>query len=155
MKNLEIFIIWEKGRKKEQEILSDIEKKFDIFGIFEISHKNRLSFVKNLRKFYKKGFVSMFKKSFECGYSSFLLVLVLDNNSCIKDSDVNHNIYKNKIYYREMTKGRFLIHASDSRKEANCNLENIIGLGSEEVVKKYNLFEKLNNKEKKYITINK
>ena len=46
-----LFIIWEQSRKKSDEIISDIQSKFIIREIFEITWSEKY-FLNNLRRFY-------------------------------------------------------------------------------------------------------
>jgi len=131
MQNTEIFIIWEKARHKEKEILQDISNKFQILQVFDIQWaKNKIDFSLKLKKFYNKSFFSCLKKAIRCGHKNFSLIVVSDPNPLLLDKDrrgiiKNDNMLKAKSLYRKMAHKNFLVHASDNNKEALENISNI------------------------------
>jgi len=78
-KMLQLFLIWENGRKHEEKILNDISAKYEILQIFDIKWP-QTEFANNLSRFYGKRLPSGGKKEKECGTGEFTLVLCYDNN---------------------------------------------------------------------------
>lgn len=120
-----LFIIWEQSRKKSDEIISDIQSKFIIREIFEITWSEKY-FLNNLRRFYGYALPDPKKKTLLCGTGSFLLIIIEDKNpKFVTESNFygvltkNENIAKYKMKYREMVGTEFSIHGSISVKETN------------------------------------
>lgn len=118
--DLQLFIIWNHGRRLEADILKDLADKFEIIKIFEIFWSKE-QFPKNLSRFYGKNLRKGRKKLRECGTGPFLTVVVRDKNPQYADGK-NYNMSSAKYFYRQMFGGGFMIHASDSSEEAFENL---------------------------------
>ena len=72
-KELHLFIIWAKGRYKEKEIVSSINKEFQIVEKYLVNWDKNL-FGKNLTSFYGANLPPNSKKEKHCGSGEFLLL---------------------------------------------------------------------------------
>ena len=125
---LYLFIIWEQSRNKSDDIISDIQSKFIIREIFEITWSEKY-FLNNLVRFYGYALPDPKKKTLLCGTGSFLLIIVEDKNPIFIDEinfhgkvKKNKNMSSQKMKYRELVGKEFAIHGSISEKETNYNL---------------------------------
>ena len=154
MSEIHIFIIWEKARKKEAEILLDIKKNFSVLQTFEINWSEE-EFERNLLRVYGNSLKKASSKKIVCGSGSFLFIIVKDENpkyekrSTLHGEDtVNVNIFDKKIEYRKIVGGGQRIHASNSEKESNRSIGLILNksLKDFEEIKEENLeIKEVNN----------
>tara|TARA_Y100000590_G_C15598260_1_gene968951 strand:- start:114 stop:1241 length:1128 start_codon:yes stop_codon:yes gene_type:complete len=129
---LYLFIIWEKSRYKEKEILNDIKNKFTIREIFEV-YWSKEHQINNLKRFYGSIFTA--KRKYEkTGAGPFLLVLVQDNNPQFREEKtitqhllINKKIYDSKMSYRTWIKNEYAVHGSLSDKETNHDAFLLLG----------------------------
>ena len=128
MSEIHVFIIWEKARGKETEILSDIKKNFKVLQIFEINWSEE-EFERNLLRLYGNNLKKASSKKYVCGSGSFLFIIIKDENpkyakrnTLHGEDSVNVNIFDKKIEYRKIAGGGQRIHASNSEKESNQNI---------------------------------
>lgn len=130
-KELHLFIIWNKARFMEKQILNDLKKKFEILQTYEISWSEE-HFAENLSRFYGKKLPKSCKKEKEIGIGPFLVVLVYDNHPKIINNQ-NRNIITTKQSYRQLL-GKNLIHASDNAQETAENILFIFGKNVQEII---------------------
>jgi len=141
-KMLQLFLIWENGRKHEEKILNDISAKYEILQIFDIKWP-QTEFANNLSRFYGKRLPSGGKKEKECGTGEFTLVLCYDNNPNMVNDErhsgmqSNANAIKDKYTYRQWTGGGYLVHASDNVNEVNDNLLILLSITAKEAENQY------------------
>jgi hypothetical protein len=140
MSEIHIFIIWNKARKKESEILRDMKKRFKVLQIFEI-YWSEQEFERNLLRLYGNSLKNSSSKKNVCGSGPFLFIIIKDENpkyekrNTLHGEDiVNVNIFDKKIEYRKIAEGGQRIHASNSEKESNRN----IGLILNKSIKDFN-----------------
>lgn len=133
-----LFIIWEKARYKEKEILEDIQKKMEVTNIFEVSWTLD-HFHLNLSRFYGLRLPNKSEKERHCGNGKFLLVLVVDKNPLYQErptsrglETVNINMFDCKMLYRTWTGGGHRIHATNSLEETRHDLSLLLGYSIEE-----------------------
>jgi|GEM_PF-938955 len=118
-----LFIIWNKARKKERQILAIIDDRFDI--LYEIyltwSDKN---FASNLTRFYGVNLPPDSGKEKHIGKGQFVVVIVKDKepnyeyHGTSKGKEyVNSNIFTHKTKFRELTGGGHKIHATNTSAE--------------------------------------
>lgn len=141
-KELQIFLIWNKGRYMEKQIINDIASKYDILQAFEISWPNK-SFPGNITRFYNKNMRGGYSKTKECGTDDFIFLVCYDlQPEYVVDprhpEGSNKNAIINKSLYRQWTGGGFLVHASDNFNEVEENLLFILGMSIDEFLSKYN-----------------
>jgi len=137
MSEIHTFIIWEKAREKEAEILSDLKKNFRILQICEINWSEE-KFEENLLRLYGNSLKKSSAKKNVCGSGAFLLIIVRDENPTYSkrntlhgEDTVNVNIFDKKIKYRKIVGGGQRVHASNSEKESNRAIGLILNKSSE------------------------
>lgn len=130
---LHLFILWERARNKEQEILADIQKHLKILKCFDIGWNKKLV-ADNFSRFYGVKLSDNSAKEKECGKGRFLLVTVADENPHYEFVEtsrgheyVNTNIFNLKEKYRQLTGGGHKIHATNSPKETNHDIVLLLG----------------------------
>lgn len=141
---IHLFIIWEKARKKTDELFKDIEEKFEIRDMYEVIWKPK-NFPKNLKKFYGVTLPDPLRKISQIGTGPFLIVVVVDKNpkhgirrTSLGKQLVNTNIYDSKRKFRKLFGGGFPIHGSIHEKEANHDLTLLLGKNLEQISNEIN-----------------
>ncbi len=124
-KEIHVFIIWQNGLPVKEDIFKDMRSNFTIRQVFKINWPER-DFSRHLARFYGKSLPKGCKKGNECGFGSFLLVVVEDKQPHYKDGK-NRNVIAAKMRYRSLCNANF-VHASDSIEEADENLSYILGM---------------------------
>ena len=149
MKETHLFILWENARNKENEILDDIKKNFNIIGLYNIKW-NKEKFSNNLSRFYGTNLPENSGKEQHCGNGDFLLVIVEVENPIYEKRDtskgeqiVNVNMFDKKTYYRELTGGGHKVHATNSVQETNHDLTLLLGKNIEDYLKEINKDEEV------------
>lgn len=135
-KELHLFILWEKARGKQTEILNDIRQHLQILECYDIRwNKNKVS--ENFSRFYGQKLDSAKTKEKHCGGGRFLLVTVLDDAPDYRLTEtsrghelVNVNMFDLKEKYRAMTGGGHKIHATNSAAETNHDITLLLGKNS-------------------------
>ncbi len=137
---LHLFIVWENGRYKEQEIMVDIKNNFEIMGVYEVKWSVE-NFSSNLTRFYGENLPPKSHKEKHCGKGPFLLVIVRDKNPLyrirrtIKGSVVvNVNMFDSKEMYRAWTGGGHKIHSTNTISETNHDLVLLLGMNIDDFV---------------------
>ena len=139
-----IFIIWEKARNKTDEIINDLDKKFVIRNVIEITWSKK-EFLNNLKRFYGQSLPDANKKAEVCGTGSFLLIVVTDinpkfsepskSNFALEKDYVNINIFNSKEKYRKLIGKQFTVHSSVSQNETEHNLTLLFGKNTSDFTK--------------------
>jgi len=114
MKEQHLFILWEKARHKEFEIITDIKTQFKILKEYEI-HWDKDKFRLNLGSFYSEDFEFDTYQEEIRGNGAFLVILVEDENP-IYENNINQNTFKFKHKWRKEL-GSFTIHGTDNLKQ--------------------------------------
>lgn len=138
------FIIWERSRIKEEEIIGKLKNEFQILDMYEIKW-SKGSFENNIRRFYGSKLQDVKMKIKDCGDGPFLLVILRDNN-CKFDykrtafgiEKVNQNVYDKKHELRRMTNTGFAIHSSLNQKETNEDITLLMGKNLDDYIKEIN-----------------
>ncbi len=140
-KELHLFIIWERGRYKETDILHDIKSHFQIVKCYDILWSDECV-SDNFTRFYGTNLPKGSDKEKECGTGRFLLVIVYDENPQYEirhtskgDAVVNVNMFDAKSKYRSWTGGGHKIHATNSPKETNHDLTLLLGINIADFIK--------------------
>lgn len=148
-----LFVIWEKGRVKEKEILDDIASRFEIVSKKCITW-SKDKFAENLTHFYAENLPSSSDKIKECGSGEFLLIVVRDNHPlyCSRKTSkgvkrVNVNIFDAKELYRFWTGGGAKIYATDSVADVNSDLALLLGMNAHDFEKNNTIDLSENSKE--------
>lgn len=118
-----LFIIWEKGLNKKDDIVKTLSKEFKI--ILEIFCEwDKKYFSKNISRFYGVNLKNKSHKIKHCGNGPFYLIVIEDSHPVYgirKTSKgfcyVNVNVFDKKLEYRRMTGGGHKIHGTNSTKE--------------------------------------
>ena len=76
---LHLFIIWEHARYKQEEIIQDISKYFEILKIYEFNW-SKDNFSNNLSRFYGTNLPKGSHKEVHCGTGKFLLIVLKDTS---------------------------------------------------------------------------
>ncbi|MCD7779732.1 MAG: hypothetical protein LUH05_03570 [Candidatus Gastranaerophilales bacterium] len=125
MPEINLFIIWDKARNKETEILKEIKTTFQILEVYEIEWDKR-SFKNCLERFYCEKIRKKIKK---IGTGKFLAVTILDNSpeygyeETLKGYEkVNRKVLLLKKKLRKLTGGGYKIHAANNCEEVGKNL---------------------------------
>lgn len=147
-KELHLFIIWERARYKETDIINDIKTNFTIIKCYDIQWNNR-NVASNFTRFYGTNLPTGSAKEVECGTGNFLLIVVFDENpryanrrTSKGDAIVNVNMFDAKSKYRSWTGGGHKIHATNTPWETNHDLTLLLGVNSENF---FNNYQKSNN----------
>lgn len=77
--DLQLFMLWNNGRRLEKQILADIGSRYEIAGICEVFWPPR-HFARNLARFYGKNLRKGAKKIRECGTGPFLVIVILGHS---------------------------------------------------------------------------
>lgn len=109
---LHLFIIWSNGRDKQNEILEDINKNFEIVKVYEMEW-NKEEFPKNLSRFYGTHLPKDCRKETYCGNGKFILIILKLKNPIYEkrmttrgEEIVNIKMFDKKTEYRQLTGGR-------------------------------------------------
>ena len=133
---LHIFIIWSQALHIQQQIINDIKKHLEIKKVFKCRW-NKEYFALRLAQFYHKKLYHCCKKEKDCGSDDFLLIVVVDHHPQLKNNNKNITIMELKKKYRNWSEGNYLIHASDTQKEAEDNLKFLLHMNIQEFLNKY------------------
>lgn len=137
-----LFIIWEKARVKEKEILLKIESEFQILQKYEIQWSEE-KFLNNLSSFYSDDVYHQPAQKKMRGTGPFLAVLCLDEKPLYEKRETNHgtvlvNIHTLdfKTYIRKtFLNGGFTFHASDNLEEAKHDVVLLTGKSINDILK--------------------
>ena len=134
-KEIQLFILWGNSRFKENEIITDIKKHFELINVYEIEWTKEL-FVTNLTRLYGEKMRSKIK---HCGQDKFLLITVMDNDPSYTYSQtlkgyeyVNEKTLHLKQKYRKLTGGGYKIHSTNDLNEVNHDLTLLLGINYED-----------------------
>lgn len=137
-KELFIFILWERARGRETEILSDLKANFHVIQTMEIKW-SREAFSDNLSKFYGKNLPPNCHKEKEIGTGKFLLVILEDETPLYRirrtnsgENIINVNVFDTKEMYRAIVGGHN-VHSSNTEEETAHDLKLLTGLDLPEI----------------------
>lgn len=143
MKEIHLFIIWEKARNCSKKILEDIENNFKILNIYDISWSQE-KFSENMSRFYGQKLPKNSHKEKHCGRGNFLLIIVEDEKPEYKFREtsrgkekVNINMFDAKQKYREWTGGGHKIHGTNSVDETKHDIILLLDVSLEDYLKNY------------------
>jgi hypothetical protein len=142
-KELHLFIIWEKARYAEKEILAEIECKFNIVQTYSITW-SRYQVGNNFTRFYGANLPRNSGKEKHCGSGEFKLIVVIDEKPKYEDRltskgvrRVNANMFDTKSILRSITGGGHKIHGTDSEEETKHDLVLLTGLSISDFLRKH------------------
>ena len=147
-----IVIIWSNARNVKDEIIAEIDNKFEIQNIFQVQW-SKSKFVQNLKLFYSHSLKEMsdfmmyrilMSKCREIGVGNFYVVVFKDHNpnfivrkTTSGEQIVNINVFDLKTKYRKLTGNGSKIHSSNDEWETNKDLTILFGLNTEDFLNKY------------------
>jgi hypothetical protein len=141
---IQLFVIWSKGRYAERDILSDLVTKFEIIQTFSITWSPYMVH-QNFTRFYDTKLPRNSQKETYAGAGEFKLIVVRDNspNYDYRITSkgrffVNTKIFDSKAKYRELTGGGHKIHGTNDKLELKHDLVMLLGLSLNDFLKKYN-----------------
>lgn len=141
MRNLYLFIIWNKALFQREKILADLEKSFSVvYNIFvEWS-----DYDVNLKALYGHKIASVKDKLSFIGKGRFNLIVVEDKNPYFEkrrivsgETVVNANIFDKKDLYREWTGRDFRVHSSQTLEETVHDLTILFGPDYEHILSSF------------------
>ncbi|TWX72951.1 hypothetical protein [Colwellia sp. C1TZA3] len=135
---LHLFIIWEKARVNEREMMRDLKSKFEIVDLCEVTWSEK-HFSRNLTRFYGEKLPKGSHKERHCGTGPFLVIVVRDlapnysnrKTSKNRDISVNTNVFDLKEMFRRLSGGGHKIHATNDIKEFKHDIALLFGIESE------------------------
>lgn len=132
-KELHLMIVWHRGMSLKARILADLQTRFQIANVYEISWDEK-DFPRNVSRFYGKKLPDIDRKVRECGLGSFLLVTFLDVSPVygVRQTTsglqrVNTNVFDLKKSYRDMDSVPFSIHATNDPAETRRDIFLLLG----------------------------
>lgn len=142
-KEIHLFIIWEKARSFEDEIIAKIECKFKIIQTYSITW-SPYQVGNNFTRFYGTNLPKNSQKEQHCGGGEFKLIVVVDEEPNYDDRltskgvrSVNVNMFDTKAILRDITGGGHKIHGTDSETETKHDLVLLTGLSINDFLIKY------------------
>lgn len=136
-----LFILWQRSRNKEQEILVDMNEHFTMLKQYAITWTPELV-SSNFTRFYGVNLPPKSGKEQHCGSGEFLLCIVRDENPIYAErmtsrgpEVVNINMFDAKDRYRSWTGGGHKVHGTNSEKETNHDLTLLIGKNVEDFLR--------------------
>lgn len=130
---LNLFIIWPKARYLENKILHDIEQRFEVIDVCEITWSEK-NYSSNLTRFYGVKLPRNSHKERHCGRGPFLLIVVRDLNPIYDSRQTSKGIksvsitpFDAKTRYRKWTGGGHKIHATNNPSETRHDLSLLFG----------------------------
>ena len=137
-----LFILWEKARVKEKEIMFEIESNFRILKKYEIQW-SREKFCNNLSSFYSDDVYHRPDQERMRGTGSFLAILCLDETPWYEKRETNHGFCFVNIHTlnfkahirKDFLGGGFTFHASDNLEEARHDVVLLTGKSISDILK--------------------
>lgn len=140
---IQLFVIWSKGRYAEEEILNDIASRFEIIQTFSITWSPYMVH-RNFTRFYDTKLPQNSQKETYAGAGEFKLIVIRDNNPNYEHRQtskgkflVNTNMFDSKEKYRELTGGGHKIHGTNDMLELKHDLVLLLGLSLKDFLAKY------------------
>jgi len=140
---IQLFVIWSKGRYAEEEIFKDIASKFEIIQTFSITWSPYLVH-KNFTRFYDTKLPSNSQKETHAGRGEFKLIVVRDKepNYDYRITSkgrffVNTRMFDSKAKYRKLTGGGHKIHSTNDKLELKHDIVMLLSLSLNDFLKKY------------------
>ena len=140
---IQLFVIWSKGRYAEEEILKDIASKFEIIQTFSITWSPYMVH-QNFTRFYDTKLPRNSQKETYAGTGEFKLIVIRDNNPTydyrITSKGrffVNTKMFDSKAKYRELTGGGHKIHGTNDKLELKHDIVMLLSLSLNDFLKKY------------------
>ena len=122
-RNVYLFIVWQRGRKSEDRIRSDLMTKFRILKEYEISWPWYHA-IHNFTFFYRHiAFFSWLRKCWICGTGPFRVIMVEDPDPTpLAPLQENVKMVTTKHTYRKWAGKRWRVHSSTTLPETRYQL---------------------------------
>lgn len=127
-----LFVIWSKGRHREEEILRDLGERFHISDVYEITWSAK-NVIRNFQRFYADIDVRGIYHSIKKGAEPFIAITVTDTSpklqNCMTSRGVrfvNSRFLEAKATYRSWA-GEYLVHSSENDWESNRDMFMLFG----------------------------
>lgn len=134
---IHVFIIWEKGLYKQQEIESQLVDSFELLDVYRVNWPKE-KFANELSRFYGENLPPNSHKERHCGSGPFMCYVIKDGSPKydLRQTSkglrlVNINIFDKKTLFRQITNHGHLIHASDNLIESKTQLYILTGRSHE------------------------
>jgi hypothetical protein len=131
-----VFVLWSQSRDQEQRILDHLAIRFTVVDLVEVTWTPDDTFARSLTRMYGDALPPGSDKERQCGTGPFLLVVVEDPAPRFRLRPtgrgrrlLNSNVYDARLRYRQWTGGGYRVHASDSLRETERNLQLLLGEG--------------------------
>jgi len=127
-----LFVLWSNGRHVEDRILADLERRFELVGLYEVVWSAEHA-VQNFRRFYSDLPVRGVYHALAKGRRPFLAAVVLDRHPEVAERDtsrgrrvVNAHFLEAKTEYRQWA-GELTIHCTETPFETRRDLTMLLG----------------------------
>jgi len=135
-----VFVLWQAARHREERILSDLRRQFEIADVVEVTWEPG-AFSRRLTRLYGEALPPGSDKERQCGTGPFLVVVAVDARprygvrwTTRGPRRVNVRCAAAKRRYRRWAGGDFRVHGSVDRDEAERDLRLLLGVGGADVV---------------------
>lgn len=143
---LHLFILWERARYMEAEIIKDLRTLFSIIGCYDICWSPEL-IDSNFSRFYGEKLPPNSHKEKNCGAGEFRLIIVSDKNPIYQKRTtsrgveiVNINTFDAKQKYRTWVNGN-KIHGTNNPIETDHDITLLLGISSEDYLKHHTIWD--------------
>lgn len=133
---LHLVVLWERARRKETEILADLQKDFTVLATYDISWSPE-SVKENFLRFTPGGYNVR-----ECGAGRFLLVILRDTSPryALRETpggleEVNVALYDRQVMYRTWVCADCGVYAALRPEQTNRDLTLLLGVNSEDYLR--------------------
>lgn len=154
---LHIMIIWSKAERFKNQIITELDKEFEIIKTFKI-HWEKKYFKKNLSIFYshslkdiplKNARKILTSKQKRVGSDDFYAIVFEDKSPIFQQRKttsgnriVNIHVFDKKVAFRKLSGGGSRIHCSDDSWETNKDLTILFGLNANDFLNKFKIHSK-------------
>ncbi len=135
---LHLFIIWEKARSYENQIIEMINENLQIVKTYNITWSPYLV-SRNFTRFYGQKLPSNSEKELHCGKGEFKLIVVQDiapkydlRKTSVGLESVNVKMFDTKVKLRKITGGGHKVHGTNDTKETKHDLFLLLGITVDE-----------------------
>lgn len=135
-----LFLLWEHARPQEQRILADLDGRFTVLDLAQITWSGGEAFARSLSRMYGSALPPGSDKERHCGTGPMLAVTVLDPRPRYRLRRTNQGrrllnagVIDARARYREWTGGGHRVHASDCARETEQNLLLLLGTRTADV----------------------
>jgi hypothetical protein len=128
-----LFVVWSEARAAEARILEDVEARFRLLDLVEVTWSPE-AFSQSLVRFYGSALPPGSDKELHCGTGPFVVAIVEDRRPRRRPRRtgrgwalVNPSVIDARTRYRKWTGGGYRVHASETAAEADRDLVLLFG----------------------------